>query len=441
MTLMIDKEDILGMAPKEDFQEGMGLLGMFRVPQKLQNLTLEELEEGVGKLSEGALEFAHLLFTTVVHDDINALEEIQEGGKYDRRESLTLILYFGQISQLVTEEQRHNQWRSLKQGAISNEFLRAISKTRGAAKNTETDQMTGITETRVDNITITIEEYTKIGGIGPSTHRLFDYMIMNWTETRHRPGGWDINLSLKQYWEELELSPSGTARQQAENDLTLLTYPIIRKWKNEDGSEGSTRINFFEMATLDRGRILANLTEIAKDYYRRYSSMPLHPDTWKFNIRTNPNAPYLFRRIQQHKHMNRNKSNENRIRVSTLINAAPLLASYDEVSKGGRQVRQRIIDPFERDMNALQGKGVRWQYIDPENKDQPLNKDQVEGLSYLEWEALIIDIDWEYYPTRPKPDTDQEEPEKLTDGSSEEGKKGGKTGKIKKARGETKKTD
>ena len=139
--------------------------------------------------------------------------------------------------------------------------------------------------------------------------------------------------------------------------------------------------------------------------------------------------------------MNRNKSNENRIRVSTLINAAPLLASYDEVSKGGRQVRQRIIDPFERDMNALQGKGVRWQYIDPENKDQPLNKDQVEGLSYLEWEALIIDIEWEYYPTRPKPDTDQEEPEKLTDGSSEEGKKGGKTGKIKKARGETKKTD
>jgi hypothetical protein len=433
MIGMIDKEDVLGMIPSEDFKEGMGLLDIFRVPQKLQNLTLEELEAGVEKLSEVDLEFAHVLFTKVVHDDENALQEIQEGGKYDRRESLTLILYFGQLSQIFIEEQ-NNKWRSLKQGAISNEFLRAVSKTRGAAKNTETDGMTGITETRVENITIAIEEYAKTGGIGPSTHRLFDYMIMNWTETRHRPGGWDINLSLKQYWEELELSPSGTARQQAENDLTLLTFPIIRKWKNEDGSEGSTRINFFEIATLDRGRILANLTEIAKDYYRRYSSMPLHPDTWKFNIRTNPNAPYLFRRIQQHKHMNRNKSNENRIRVSTLINAAPLLASYDEVSKGGRQVRQRIIDPFERDMNALQRVGVRWQYTDPENKDQPLSKDQVEGLSYLEWEALIIDLNWEYYPTRPKPDTDQEEPEKLTDGSS-------KTGKKKKARGETKKAD
>ena len=51
--------------------------------------------------------------------------------------------------------------------------------------------------------------------------------------------------------------------------------------------------------------------------------------------------------------MNIGKNNEDIISVKALLSDAPYIPSYEKVMKTGRQLNQRIIEPFERDMDAL----------------------------------------------------------------------------------------
>ena len=93
--------------------------------------------------------------------------------------------------------------------------------------------------------------------------------------------------------------------------------------------------------------------------------------------------------------MNVGKKNEDIIAVKTLLAAAPNLPSYEEVMNTDRALSRRIIEPFERDMDALEDT-LTWTYCRSNNT--PLTDEELSSMSYDTFINLLIKIDWKQYP-------------------------------------------
>jgi len=77
------------------------------------------------------------------------------------------------------------------------------------------------------------------------------------------------------------------------------------------------------------------------------------PQIFKLDDEKNPESFSLFLKINNHQRMNGKKPNKNIIAVKTLIDIT--------VSKNDRNYKKRIIEPFERDLNAL-NEFFKWEY-------------------------------------------------------------------------------
>ena len=93
--------------------------------------------------------------------------------------------------------------------------------------------------------------------------------------------------------------------------------------------------------------------------------------------------------------MNAGKKNEDIIAVKTLLAVAPNLPSYEEVMNTDRAISRRIIEPFERDMDALEDT-LTWTYCHSNNT--PLTDEELSSMSYDTFISLLIKIDWKQYP-------------------------------------------
>ena len=128
-----------------------------------------------------------------------------------------------------------------------------------------------------------------------------------------------------------------------------------------------------------------------------YPIMSYPSQLWTLNSKRNPNSFYLLRKIAEHKNMNIGKKNEDIIAVKTLLAVAPNLPSYEEVMETDRHLDQRIIQPFERDMNALEDT-LTWTYCHSNNS--PLTDKELASLSYETFTTLLIKTDWKLYPNQ-----------------------------------------
>ena len=93
--------------------------------------------------------------------------------------------------------------------------------------------------------------------------------------------------------------------------------------------------------------------------------------------------------------MNVGKKNEDIMAVKTLLAAAPNLPSYEEVMNTDRALNRRIIEPFERDMDALEDT-LTWTYCHSNNS--PLTDEELASFSYDTFLSLLIKTDWKLYP-------------------------------------------
>ena len=97
--------------------------------------------------------------------------------------------------------------------------------------------------------------------------------------------------------------------------------------------------------------------------------------------------------------MNSGKKNEDIIAVTTLLEAAQnVMPSYEEVYKDNRDYKGRIINPFERDMDALIEIGMlsEWTYCHRNNV--PLADSELENLDYETFKTLNVKVQWTEYP-------------------------------------------
>lgn len=293
---------------------------------------------------------------------------------------------------LPTGEREKSTFSTIRQGTATN----ALTKIKPSTKrNTIIDTITGTATITQGNLSITIPDFTKLKGFRTSTYQLLDALTVALTETGAKSPV--VALPLEEYMEKRGLKDKKEARKQAKDDLeTLFNATISFKEKRKKGQEQDFHdIRIIDSKGIRKGIITVTFGTAFYNILLGYPIMPYPAQLWELNSKRNPNSFYLLRKIAEHKNMNVGKKNEDIIAVKTLLAVAPNLPSYEEVMNTDRAISRRIIEPFERDMDALEDT-LTWTYCHSNNT--PLTDEELSSMSYDTFINLLIKIDWKQYP-------------------------------------------
>lgn len=293
---------------------------------------------------------------------------------------------------LPTGEREKSTFSTIRQGTATNTLTKIKPSTK---RNTIIDTITGTATITQGNLSITIPDFTKLKGFRTSTYQLLDALTVALTETGAKSPA--VALSLEEYMKKRGLKDKKEARKQVTDDLeTLFNAKISFKEKRKKGQEQDFHdIRIIDSKGIRKGIITVTFGTAFYNILLGYPIMPYPAQLWELNSKRNPNSFYLLRKIAEHKNMNVGKKNEDIIAVKTLLAAAPYLPSYEEVMNTDRAISRRIIEPFERDMDALEDT-LTWTYCHSNNT--PLTDEELSSMSYDTFISLLIKIDWKQYP-------------------------------------------
>ena len=293
---------------------------------------------------------------------------------------------------LPTDDREKSTFSTIRQGTATN----ALTKIKPSTKrNTIIDTITGTATITQGNLSITIPDFTKLTGFKTSTYQLLDALTVALTETGAKSSV--VALSLEEYMKKRGLKDKKEARKQVADDLeTLFNTTISFKEKRKKGQEQDFHdIRIIDSKGIRKGIITVSFGTVFYNILLGYPIMPYPAQLWELNSKRNPNSFYLLRKIAEHKNMNVGKKNEDIIAVKTLLAVAPNLPSYEEVMNTDRAISRRIIEPFERDMDALEDT-LTWTYCHSNNT--PLTDEELSSMSYDTFISLLIKTDWKQYP-------------------------------------------
>ena len=281
------------------------------------------------------------------------------------------------------------KYRTIQQGPTTN----GLAKTDFRVKP-EQLSLCGDALIKSDGFKVIIEKFNELKrGVRPTAQYLLDALLIKATETSQNTQNTLVTLPLKSYMQMRGLSDGKSARAQIKEDLDALakiTVPLIPFVKGKVS-------DFYDFPICSgkgivRGVITMRFSEDFFKLYRNYPPMAYHEDLLKLNIKYNPYAYGLGRRISEHKNMNIGKSNENIMSVATLLDAIPDMPRYEELGDAG-QLRKRIIDPFERDLNILEKINMlTWHYCGKNGAEMS------EPTTYKEFREGLVKFTWLDYP-------------------------------------------
>jgi len=243
-----------------------------------------------------------------------------------------------------------------------------------------------------DDIRLYINDYRQRDGVSQSAAMLLDSLMIMATIDGLRSTL--VRLPINEYMAIRGLKNVKEARAQARRDIDAL-----ERVKFEYRGTGRQREQWLKVSIsggtvgqTHRGDILFRFNEDFFDIFKvsernKYIFMYFPREALYGNIRCHPHKYWLARKISEHKRMNLGKSNEDIISVATLLDACPTLPTYEEVMATGRAVRQRILSPFERDLDALRN-SFAWEYIGLNEAD----------MDYKSFVKATIKISWVAYP-------------------------------------------
>lgn len=278
------------------------------------------------------------------------------------------------------------------QGTATNQ----LTKIKATKRNTEIDPITGTaTITRGDFI-VTIPHYDTLTGLKTSTHQLLDAITLALTaDPRKNPV---VQLPLKDYMELRGLTDVKEARKQVKADLdTLFNVEITfteKRGKGEPKNWAKMRI-CDAVGEIKNGVIIFSFGRTFHSLLLNYPLMPYQPEILKINPHKNPNSYYLGRKITELKNMNAGRLSEDTIAVQTLLDSTPELPTYSEVMSGNKNLTDRIIRPFERDLDALED-SFSWEYC--HSKGEPLTEQELARFDYETFKNCLVKIHWKNYP-------------------------------------------
>lgn len=295
-------------------------------------------------------------------------------------------------SVLPNGQLKPSPFSTIRQGKATNDFtkLRTIE-----GNNATIDPITGTATIKKGSFSLTIPNYSQLTGLRTSTHQLFDAITVALTVTGAKSP--TVVIPLEAYMERRGLKDRKEAKNQVRADLDILkTASITGEEKRGKNTQAYSFVNIADSGEIKRnGDIVFTFGNTFYQMLLGYSPMPYPAQLQTLNSKKNPNSYYLLRKIAEHKYMNSGKDNEDRISVKTLLEASPYLPSYKEVMAGNRNVADRILSPFERDMDALD-ETLTWNYC--HSKGEPLTDEETQSLNYDIFKTLLVQIEWRSYP-------------------------------------------
>lgn len=252
------------------------------------------------------------------------------------------------------------------------------------------DVVTGLATLTEGFFTIFIDKYNELtDGLRLSTHKLFDICVIALTaQNGFREASaleTTVVISLDEYMKKcgipLTKASKDKTRRKVKEDLDIL-YNTSIEWSEPSGKETKDYMKMRLITTqgIKNGKIIVSFsTEITR--YLTNAYIMRYPDAILKISEKNTNSYYFGKKLLLHHSITNNKvkGTSNIISVKALLEATPELPDYGEISKTDRHLSRRIIDPFERDMNALSS-FLRWEYCNA--RGEPLTSEQTSDFNY-----------------------------------------------------------
>ena len=205
-----------------------------------------------------------------------------------------------------------------------------------------------------------------------------------------------VRITLDKYMELTGTKDKKTARQtirEACDRLYDISFVAVVKDATFKG-----RLFCSQVTPIRGGIFEMEYTPRYLQYCSTTTPAAFHKGMYKINGNNNPYAWGLGEKLWQHFLLSRGKAGHGRLSVKKLITAVPDLPTYEEVMAGNKTVSQRIIEPFERDLNELRRLGVlkSWEYSNAKGK--VLTDEQAELKEYATWVNLYIQFELDMPP-------------------------------------------
>lgn len=228
-------------------------------------------------------------------------------------------------------------------------------------------------------------ESAEVSGKLISAGKLFDCMIITFSKYFFAHGGeiprgnLALSLPLTEYAELVGKTDIKELRANTKRDLEILrnvkfTSPGL---KNKHGKRGSDYHDIYLLTEkgISNGKINFTINErFVEILQEQKTHLAFDIRALRLNARKNPNSYLLYTKLQSHRKINLGKETENKITVKALYTYCTSIPRHEKVLNEDRHVEQRIIYPFERDMDNLSALGlIEWDYIGQE------------PTSYKEW--------------------------------------------------------
>jgi hypothetical protein len=293
------------------------------------------------------------------------------------------------------ENTQEENYSTIYQGTATNTLTKIRAK-EGANGNTVVDPITGTATITRGTFSITIPAYAELSGFRTSTHQLLDILTIKLTEAGAKSP--QVSISLDEFMSLRCLKDGKEARKQVNADLeTLFNAKISFKEKRGKGkTENYLDMRLIDSKGIQKGIIYASFGSTFYELLKGYPVMPYPTKILSINSKRNPGSYYLYRKIAEYKNMNVGKVNDGDIiSVKTLLDSNPNILTYEEVANSNRNFTDRIIQPFERDMDNLKD-SFKWEYC--KSKGEPLSDQEATNMKYDDFVNLNVKITWLAYP-------------------------------------------
>lgn len=294
------------------------------------------------------------------------------------------------IRQAIETRQDPEGFYLLAQGQASNKLSKKL-----------TERMAGTTQIDIygngriieKDFRLFVKSYNElINGVPETAARLLDSLMIS--ATRNGLQNTLVTLPIKEYLDMRGLKDEKEIREQVKGDIDALER-ISFEYKGTGKNQGAwlkVSISGGTVGQIKNGDIVFRLNQDFIDSFKvgegnRFLYMYFPREALTGSVKVNPWKYYLGRKISEHKRMNIGKPNADTISVQTLIDACPNYPTYEKVMQGDRAISRRIIEPFERDLDAL-SPSILWEYQGlPESPK-----------SYQDFINANIVIHWSAYP-------------------------------------------
>lgn len=290
------------------------------------------------------------------------------------------------------------------QGTATN----TLAKTSVHRTPPQIDEVTGLATITDGAFTLFISGYDSLaGGLRVSVQKLLDIFTMALTQQSDYRGKQApqtlVSVALDDYMDAMGIphtkASKDKARRRVKEDLDTL-FNCSMEWsepvKGQQQDFAKTRL--CSAVGIQRGRAFIEFTP-AYLQYLTHSYLMQYPRAILQLSEKFTNSYHLGRKLLQHRSMysNQRKGTADILSVKVLLDHAPELPTFEQVRATDRAYARRIIEPFERDLNAL-ADTLRWNYCNAGGA--PLTEEQLAHFTYDVFAACYVHFEVFDFPAR-----------------------------------------